>query len=149
MRQACHDASLHGNRQWELVDWFPTQPYQRKVFIGRRVLAKKLGGRDERNTQRRLHRLEQLGILRIVRGGGRVRGCRKDDRRGLRGRANRYYPGARIVDPLLVAKWIEADDKRELDQAQSVVPPRDDAPPAPAQSFRELADRFSQPRAGP
>jgi hypothetical protein len=134
------------------VHWLESEgaTWRRSLWRGRRKVAKALGGVDARNTQRRLHRLEELGILRIVRGGGRIRGCRKDDRRGLRGRANRHYPGPAIVDPLITDRWIAEDGHREREREQdNLAPSRDDVAPAPAASFRELAARFGEARAGP
>lgn len=123
--------------------------WRRSLWRGRKKIASALGGVDDRNTQKRLRRLEELGIVRIKRGGGRRRGCRKDS--GLRGVANRYYPGPEIVDQLIVEKWIGEDDKREAEKWESHHAQR----PAATSSSLPLADRFRQlagqleTRAGP
>jgi hypothetical protein len=149
------DAGLRGPQQWWLVTWFERQPFRRSVWKGRRALAKELGGEkplDERNTRRRLHRLEQLGLLRVVQGRGRKRGCRKDGRRGLIGLANRYYPGPRLLPAQqLVDKWIAQDDENEArrtGQLPQQPRPREADTPVDVARLRELA-RSLPPRAGP
>lgn len=147
------DAGLRGNQQLRLAQF--TQDvgarWRHQLIVGRKAMAKELEV-DDRNTQRRLHRLQALGLLSIVQGGGRMAGTRKLGRRGLKGRANRYYPGPKIVDALLVARWIREDDAaaaRKLEPARAPgEPPPDHTAFVDAARVRELA-RLVPTRAGP
>ncbi len=103
-----------------------------------------------------MKRLEELGLLRVVQGRGRKRGCRKDGRQGLVGLSNRYYPGPELVPTAWTDKWIQKDDEKERRKLEprpvakdTASPPVDDTPLIDPGRLRELAGRFAEPRAGP
>jgi len=140
-------AGLQGHRQWELlarIESLGCGKYPHKgLCITRKELARQLGldtdvQWDGRNTGRREHRLEELQLLTIVLGGGRLRGCSKQR---WRGRANRLYPGPAVHPAVLVRQLIEADDQREAAITEQL-----DGSPPPTRGER-LASHLSRGRA--
>ena len=124
-----HRVGLTGSQQWPLALHVMERGWKvsRCVYLGADAAAKALGGErplDRCNTKRRLHNLEtRYGLWRIVRGGGRRRGCSKDD--GLVGLTNRVYPGPMLVPAQVVDRWIAEDNQRELDKpGEWTYPPR-------------------------
>lgn len=120
LRDAAYRCGLRGAQQWKLLHHFEHlgYRYRRSVWKGRRRMAKELGGVDPRNTRRRIARFEQLGLVRVVRGGGRMRGSRKDKGKGLIGLANRHYPGPKLLPEAITDRWIADDDARELERTE-------------------------------
>jgi hypothetical protein len=145
---------LRGQRQWPLLlllHALGISKHRRGIFRGRRGLARELGlttdvgelwvfvpgrgrlpvGRDRdyggRNTRRRVSRLEQLGLVRLVTpcrpgpagpvGGGRLRGSTAAH---FIGRAVRIYPGPELYPSAIVDRWIQVDDLVEAGMRESV-----------------------------
>lgn len=156
LADAALKAGLYGLRQLELVRYLERigcgKYRQKGIFITRKRLARELGldqvhdgarqdyHWDGRNTGRREHRLEALGLLTIVIGGGRRRGC---GRQRWRGRANRLYPGPKLCPAVLVRKQIEADDQAEAEDQQ---PQLDTSPATPGQQLAEQYHRRGRPQ---
>lgn len=129
LREAALKAQLRGHRQWQLLSYLEKlgcgKYPNRGIFITRRELARLLELTGDlrwhgRNTGRREQRFQVLGLITIVIGGGRLKGCGKAQ---WRGRANRIYPGPKVAPKDLVRKRIEQDDQREAGQEQLDGPP--------------------------
>lgn len=150
---AAAKAGLRGHRQWGLMKAIEAEgagKYRRRgLFITRKALARllELDGREGRpddvkwggrNTGRRQHRCQELGLLTLVIGGGRLKGCGSGR---WRGRATRIYPGPQVAPAGLVRKQIEADDLAEDATERQI-----DAPPvSPGQELAEEYRRRGRP----
>ena len=179
---AASGAHLRGHRQWDLLHLLARLGHgknrTRNVMFGRRKLAAALGldilprpaadplprGRGNHdpggtNTRRRLARLEQLDLIRVVgpvilRGGaivpargGRKHGCTSE---ALVGRALRIYPGRALMPRVLIDRQIRLDDLADagvIDWAQ--VKPLDQVQPGEALGLEHLAQDALRRRGPP
>ncbi len=158
MRAAADRVGLTGSRQYPLALKLEQEGYKVShcVVVGVEALAKELGviekksGRPDRcNTKKRCHNLQdRYGLITIVQGGGRRRGCNRGD--GIVGLANRAYPGPQLMAPQIVARWIAEDNERELAKpGQWTYPPRRLELQRQVDEYHAGEQLLEQTRAGP
>jgi hypothetical protein len=149
MRKVCQNVGLLGNQQWAMALLIEQEGYRvsRCVYMGAEAARKALGVKDRANTKRRFHTMEdRYGLFTIVQGGGRRRGCSKDDIVGL---TNRVYPGPMLMAEQVVARWIAEDNENELAKpGQWTYPPRRLELQRQVDEYRAGAE-LEESRAGP